>query len=244
MKRRTLANYLLGVLFILAGLGGLGVELSKMGAARRPSGAAKQAATQSASIPDNRSLREKAKDKGRYTGYEPPRKAKVSKNLEGLTKSSSGIIIGIPQDNISVLSADGRTITLDYKVRVMYVYKGALREQSTITVSLPGGRVAFEDGSTAEIRTSWLKKMMNGKAYALFLTESSRPGIFVTTGEAQGIFEIPKMAKDNPVIQTHSGLRNDPIGRYQNTDARQFLKELRRVTGKDLKHSFGDPIRN
>jgi hypothetical protein len=120
-------------------------------------------------------------------------------------------------------------------VRVAYVYKGAIREGNIITVSLPGGKVGFDDGSTAEIRTPWFKKMMNGKAYVLFLTATSRPKVFVTTGEAQGIFEIPTTAKGLRIVQAHTGVPNDPIWKYQGKDVRDFLKELRRITRKPLK---------
>jgi hypothetical protein len=74
-------------------------------------------------------------------------------NLSALVGDSAAVLIGTPQTNISKLTADGTNITLDYQVKVEYVYKGNLRESDIITISLPGGMVKFEDGSTAEVRT-------------------------------------------------------------------------------------------
>ena len=234
MKKRTLVNYFLVALVILAGLG-LGVGLSKIGATRRPVGSAKPVVPQQAAAVDTRPLKEIPRKAGRYVRDQAPNSIGAFTDLAGLSSNSSAVVIGIPQDNVCNLSPDGRSITTDYKVKIMYVYKGSLQEGNTITVSLPGGRVAFDDGSTAEIRTSWFKKMMSGTAYALFLRATPRSGVFVTTGEAQGLFEIPKTVQDNQMIQTHTGLPNDPIWRYHRADARTFFKELRRVTGKPLK---------
>lgn len=100
-------------------------------------------------------------------------------------------------------------------------------------MSLPGGKVRFADGSTAEIRTAWFKKMQNGKTYALFLSPGSGSG-FVTTGEAQGLFEIPTTEGDQSV-KTHSGIPRDSVGKYQGTDVKTFLRELRQATKKPLK---------
>lgn len=236
MKTRTFVNYCLVALIILVGLG-LGLGLSKMvNAAKRPVEMAGQVAPQQGRKvdADTRPLKERAKQVGRYISDQPPNRVGAFVGLSDLARNSSAVIIGIPQENVSALSPDGRSITIDYKVRVMYVYKGAAREGDIVTVSLPGGRVGFDDGSTAEIRTSWFKKMMDGKAYALFLTATPRPGIFVTTGEAQGLFEVPKRAEDGMIVQAHTGLLNDPVAKYHNGDAREFFKELRRVTGKRL----------
>ena len=235
MKKRALRNVLLIAPVIILGLG-IGLGLSKISASRKLGGTTRQfPPTQAAAPADNRTLREKAKEKGQYVADKSPTKVNAYSDLKGLAKDSSAVIIGIPQDNVSTLSADGKSITLDYKVKVMYVYKGALQEGNIITVSLPGGRVSFEDGSMAEIRSPWFKKMMGGKAYALFLTPAPRAGAYATTGEAEGLFEVPMTAKDIQTVQTHSGLPNDPIWKYQGKDAKAFFKELRQATGKPLK---------
>jgi hypothetical protein len=235
VKKRALINSLLTISIILAGVG-LGYGLSRMATSRRKAAIARSFMPATGQVAkDTRPLRERAKQAGRYVTQQAPKRSAVFADLAGLSDSSSAVIVGIPEDNISTLSTDGKNITIDYRVKVMYVYKGALREGETITVSLPGGMMAFEDGSTAEVRTPWFRKMMNGKAYALFLTATSNSGQFVTTGEAQGLFEIPMTLKDSMIIQTHSGLPGDPISKYSTMDARDFLRELRRVTKKPLK---------
>jgi hypothetical protein len=180
---------------------------------------------------DTRPLKEKAKQGGRFVETHNPNRATVCADLSALANRSDAVIIGTPQKNMSNMTPDGKSIMLDYTVKVEYVYKGALREGDTITVSLPGGKVMFEDGSTAEVRTPWFKKMENGKTYALFLSPNGRSGSFVTTGEAQGLFEIPT-TKDSSAVKTHSGLLTDPMWKYHNTDVKAFLRELRRATKK------------
>jgi len=231
MKSST--KYLLIALVILAGLG-LGLGLSRISATKRAVGTRAVPATQP--DVDNRPLKEKAKGTGRYVTSQAPKRKRTYADLKDLTENSSVVIIGIPEANISTLSQDGRSISIDYKTKAMYAYKGAIREGDTITVSIPGGRIEFGDGSSAEVRTPWFKKMMTGNAYVLFLNPDGRPGVFVTTGDAQGLFEIPKYARkgEEAIVKTHSGLPGDHVRKYEANDARLFLRELRRVTGKRL----------
>ena len=231
MRKRALTKGLLAALVILTGLG-LGFGLSKIGATRRPVGSKAPIMPQK-EAEDTRPLKEKAREAGSYVKDRAPKKIGAFSDLAGLTRDSSAVVVGVPGDNVSVLSADGKGITIDYKVSVQYVYKSDLNEGDVITVSVPGGRVSFDDGSTAEVRTPWFKKMMTGKTYVLFLSPTERPGVFVTTGEAQGVFEIPT-TRDNRIIQTHAGLPKDPMWKYNGTDPKTFFKELRKVTGKRL----------
>ncbi len=76
--------------------------------------------------------------------------------------------------------------------------------------------------------------MQNGKTYALFLSPGSENGLFVTTGEAQGLFEIPTTEFDQ-TVKTHSGIPRHSVGKYQGTDVKTFLRELRQATKKPLK---------
>jgi hypothetical protein len=183
---------------------------------------------------DNRLLKEKAKEAKNFVGDKHPNRTLVCADLSELARNSSVVIIGTAADNISALSPDGKSITLDYKVNVEYVYKGALKKGQTVTVSLPGGKVMFEDGSTAEVRTPWFKKMQNGTTYLLFLSDAPGGRSFFTTGEAQGLFEIPT-TEDGRVVKTHSGVMNDPVWKYHNMDVKAFFKELRQVFKKDAK---------
>jgi hypothetical protein len=184
---------------------------------------------------DKRPLKERAKEAGHGLKVERlPKKADEFADLAALNANSSAVIIGTPVDNTMNLTPDGLSITIDYKVRVEYVYKGGFQEGNFITVSVPGGMVRFADGSSAEVQTPWFRKMQQGLTYALFLKPGPRSGGFSPTGEAQGVFEIPT-TEGNRVVKTYSGLRQDRIHKYHDMDVSKFFKELRKVTGKKLK---------
>jgi hypothetical protein len=82
------------------------------------------------------------------------------------------IVIGHVESNHSWLTADGETIVTDYKIAVERVMKG--HTPNRITVSLPGGRVSFPDGSMATL-TSTMRPPSTGERYLLFLVPSWFP---------------------------------------------------------------------
>ena len=180
---------------------------------------------------DVRTLREKARDVRTFVELKYPTKGQATADVAELAVRSSEVIIGTPVDNMSRLSADGRTITLDYQVKVDHVYKGTVKQGTTITVSLPGGKLMFDDGSTAEVQTPWFRKMLNGQTYALFLKAGDGPGDFTTVGEAQGLFGIPTTG-DNDAVSIHTGIKGDAMLKYNHMNVRAFLQEVRRATGK------------
>jgi hypothetical protein len=227
---RNIRNGLLAVFVIVTGLS-LGLGLAKIAARRRPLGA-RPPVMPAAQSQDLRSLKEKARGAD-YAEDRAPKKIAAFSDLAALAQNSSAVIVGVPQDNVSVLSSDGKSATIDYKVSVAYAYKSKLKAGDVVTVSLPGGRVSLDGGAVVEVRTPWLKKMMTGKTYVLFLSPGETAGHFVVTGESQGIFEIPTTKQDRK-IQTHSGIPNDPVWKYNGMDVKSFLVELRRVTGKPL----------
>ncbi len=179
---------------------------------------------------DVRTLREKARDVRKVAELKYPTRGQAVSDVAELAVRSSDVLIGTPVDNLSRLSADGRSITLDYKVKVEYVYKGTVKQGATITVSLPGGKLMFDDGSTAEVQTPWFKKMLNGQTYALFL-KADAAGNFTTVGEAQGLFGIPTTQNDQ-AVSIHTGIKGDAMLKYNQMNVRAFLKEVRRATGK------------
>jgi len=180
---------------------------------------------------DLRPLRDKASEARTFAEVKYPTRGQACADVAELATRSSEVVIGTPVDNLSRLSADGRSVTLDYKVKVEYVYKGTVKRGSTITVSLPGGKLMFDDGSTAEVQTPWFKKMLNGQTYALFLKPGEAAGNFTTVGEAQGVFGIPTTQNDQ-AVSIHTGIKGDAMLKYNNMNVRTFLKEVRRATGK------------
>ena len=226
MKKQTVV---LGMILTLS------LTLVVIGATRRLSRRApittQSVAAQKSDAQDMRPLKDKAKGSRNFTELKYPTRGLASSDLAELANRSSDVIIGTPVENISRLSADGRSITLDYQVRVEYVYKGAVKQGKIITVSLPGGKLMFDDGSIAEVQTPWFKKMLNDKTYALFLTPGAGAGKFTTASEAQGVFEIPT-TKDSQAVNIHSGIKGDAMLQYQGMNVRTFLKEVRRTTRK------------
>jgi hypothetical protein len=92
--------------------------------------------------------------------------------------------------------------------------------------------VHFSDGTSAEVRTPWFKKMQEGTTYLLFLNQPALGQPFVTTGAAQGLFEIPT-TQGSRVVKTHTGILKDPIWKYNGMDVKAFLKEVRQAIKKD-----------
>ena len=222
MKRQTFLNYFsITLAAMLVGAAALVI----LGATRR------QPAAPAPAPAGDRTLKAKAKQERHLIQVEKPAGPGRYADLSGLAGDSTAVIIGTPQTNISQLTPDGMSITLDYRVKVEYVYKGALREGDFVTVSLPGGMVKFEDGSTAEVRTSGFRKMQDGKTYALFLTPKGR-GAFVPTGGAQGVFDIPTTSVTR-AVKSHVLVPNDPVLKYHEADVKDFLKELRKSVRKD-----------
>lgn len=175
----------------------------------------------------DQTLKAKAKEDRRFILTETPVAPGRYANLSRLVGESTAVLIGTPQTNISKLTTDGTSITLDYKVKVEYVYKGNLRESDVVTISLPGGMVTFEDGSTAEVRTPGFRKMQDGKTYALFLATKDNKA-FVPVGGPQGIFEIPTTSVTR-AVKSHTLVPNDPMLKYNGMNVKDFFKELRRA---------------
>lgn len=140
--------------------------------------------------------REAARLKGHYVGTSDPNWDWANFNLEELTKTSAAIIVGVPQTSIAQLSPTGDQITTNYKVKVENVIKGNLAASNVVEVSMLGGRVEFEDGTSAEIQTPDFERMQNGKRYILFLY-ANRNGseVFLLTGGPQGLFELASDGK-------------------------------------------------
>ena len=181
----------------------------------------------------DQTLKAKAKNEKHFLLNEKPVAPGRYTNLSALVGDSNAVIIGTPQTNKSKLTADGTNITLDYQVKVEYVYKGNLRENDTVSISLPGGMVKFEDGSTAEVRTQGFRKMQNGKTYALFLTMKDNSA-FVPLGGPQGIFEIPTTSVTREV-KSHTMVPNDPMSKYNGMNVKDFFKELRQAVKDKVK---------
>jgi hypothetical protein len=151
-------------------------------------------------------------------------------DIEGLTKNSAAVVVGVVSGNLGGhLTGSGFAILTDYQVMVQENIKGDPAVGSNITVSLPGGRVDFEDGTSAELRTPKFEHVKIGNTYTFFLTEVDKsPGKFTLTGGPQGLLEL---ANDGSV-KSH-GRDEDPIANQsKGKNKESFIEEVRESAKK------------
>jgi hypothetical protein len=162
-------------------------------------------------------IHEAAKIKGSYVVTMSPHWEEIFADVESLTSHSDIVIVGMPNSGTSRVSSGGDSILTDYQVTVQQVLKGNHRQASSMIVSVLGGLVRFEDGTSAEVITPDFK-IETGKTYIFFLSnEIETTGRFRITGGPQGVFEvpadgsgiIPKGRKIDHVVQKYKGRRLD-----------------------------------
>lgn len=173
-------------------------------------------------------LREAAKLKGHYVReYDPHWDLLIP--LETLTKDSVAVIVGRFTKKLDARIPDSMVIFTDYEVAVNELVKGNLKQAKTIVVTVPGGRVDFEDGTSAEQTTPTFERPRIGRTYTLFLTtENAVPSVFFLMGGPQGIFDI----EDSSAVKSH-GREDDPSAvetKGQNRES--FLKNVRELARK------------
>jgi hypothetical protein len=187
----------------------------------------RRVAPPTASSKDPRTLEEKAKrGHGKIIANLDFNKAAQQSSLTNMVAHSESIVIANTTSNVCRLSDDGRIVRTFYQAKIEQVLKGDLKPGDNVTVSLPGGKVGFADGSTAEVQTVWFKKMVNNKRYLLFLNDKNKTRNFLTTGGPQGVFELPA---DGRGAVSHSGLRDDAMRTYDNKNVAAFLNEIRQL---------------
>jgi hypothetical protein len=177
-------------------------------------------------LDDNRSLRDKAKEAGHYSEHRGYRDIAQYTDIAQITRHSEAVVVGTVQSNVVRPSSDEKSLFINYTVSVEDVIKGSVQGGETITVNIPGGKIHYADDTTAEVQTPWFKKMLNGKKYILFLDNSHGGEGYLTTGGAQGVFEIPA---EGGGIKTHSGRLHDPVWQYQGMSAQDFLDLVRQT---------------
>lgn len=173
----------------------------------------------------NGGLREAAKLKRVYVVSE--RTSGWAKyDLEGLTSASSAIIIARPLTTSSRLSASGDRVITEHEVKIERVLKGNLKESASINLVVPGGKVTFEDGSSAEIQTPDLGQITEEKRYVFFLRSSDdKPDAFSLIGGGQGAFELPAPEANVKPL----GDRSDLVQRHKNQKVSAFVEEIEKA---------------
>lgn len=132
-----------------------------------------------------------------------------------LVQHSPLIIVGRVLSNRTWLNARGDLITTDYQVLVDRALKGP-SQAGTITMSVAGGKIVFEDGSWAEVHIRDMLLPVNGEQYILFLRPTQyEPGpeqrraaagpIYMPSFEALSLYRINERGLITP--KTFSGHR-------------------------------------
>lgn len=169
-------------------------------------------------------LREAARLKGHYDFESDPHWDFGLFDVEALTKGSLAVVVGVPTKALAPrLASEGQLIYTDYEVAVREVMKGKVAAGDTVKVSLVGGRVRFEDGTSAEVETPTFEHVQPGRTYVFFLNEDGAgASTYALTGGPQGLVEI-----DGGNVKSH-GRPSDPVAvQTRGTRKEAFLREVR-----------------
>jgi hypothetical protein len=174
-------------------------------------------------------LREVAKLKGIYVAEYNPHWDWGKFDVESLTKNSAAVIVGRFTKKLDARLIDSKVIFTDYEVAVEELLKGDIKQAQTIVVTLPGGRIFFEDGTSAEMTTPSFEHPLIGRAYTLFLMEEAAvPSVFFLSGGPQGMFDI----EDSAGVKSR-GRPDDPGAVETKGKSREaFMKNVREQARK------------
>src|SRR5438045_871501 len=133
-------------------------------------------------------LRGAAKVRGNYVEELDPHWDWGRLDLELLTKGSAAVIVGRFTKKLDTHLKGLWMIYTDYEVSVEEIVKGDLKQAKTIVISVPGGRITFEDGTSAEQTTPTFEHPLIGRAYALFLTQdAAAPSVLSLSAGPHGL---------------------------------------------------------
>lgn len=182
------------------------------------------AATRDRAAAQSHSLREKAKANGSVTVLANPEGMKRYNEVKGLVRDSTDIVNGSLVQAVSRFrTAEEQTIVTDFQVSVQDVLKGDITPGGVIIIRGPGGRMQFEDGTSAEIKMPYYWKNPElGKTYTLFLRKKGN--VLMLTGGPQGFFEI--FSHDTVLPQVRA--EDELMQRYKDKDSLSFLEEVNR----------------
>ena len=132
---------------------------------------------------------------GTFVGIEQPYPEGDAKNLVQLVSASEAIVVGEIKRNLSWLDDTGKKIVTDYQVKIERALMGQIREGAEISVSVPGGRVSFPDGSTGHIYMPGAPPPANGQRFVFFLSRLRH----AATGEQRAAAKGPMFS---PALKT------------------------------------------
>jgi hypothetical protein len=171
--------------------------------------------------PEPLTLRERAKISKQYIAEAKPKAPREFESIESMGSASTTVILGTVESQNATLTQGDRFIVTDFQVRPTRVMKGFLTLDRSITIRVGGGRVQFDDGTSAEIVTPEVTAPQVGKKYVFFL--AARPSFrFGLVGGETGIMEM----NDNETLRTESHL---PLTKNQSVNRTTFLTDVSRL---------------
>lgn len=114
-------------------------------------------------------LRGAASVTGSYIGQVHAAELGSPTSLRALTASAEAIVLATIDSNRCHLTSDGYSILTRYEATVERAFKGAVKKGMELSLIVPGGRVAFDDGSWAQLNVPGLRRPEDGKRYVMFL---------------------------------------------------------------------------
>ena len=133
-------------------------------------------------------LRAAAKLNGRYVENYPETQW-VSYDVKSLSRSSDEIVVARVAFIRSTLSNDGLSIESEFAITPTRSLKS--NSETAKTVTLPGGLVRFEDGTSAEVRYGPERELSHSTGdFVLFLKKASDGSGYSINGNGQGIIAL------------------------------------------------------
>lgn len=133
-----------------------------------------------------------ASEKKHYVGIEMIEIDIVAEDLDSVSAAADVVVRGTVGPNLTRIAQDENgkeTVVLDYRFDVHEVFRGspALRTDD-LTLTIPGGRFEFADGSSVEILTPGFRKPGPGEEYVLFLSKDETYGNYKLAFGTQSLF--------------------------------------------------------
>jgi hypothetical protein len=161
---------------------------------------------------------------GKYLGSTSTHTLVVYDDLDTLSAESDIVVVGVPKSHSTFLSKDGSSIQTRYVFGVTDIKQGTIAS-GDISVSIPGGRFDFDDGTSAEVLATDFPRLRHGATYVLYLKPYQ--GVFYPTGgfRAYSSFGATAPSYHSPIPEWTHSIRN------RESDKPISWKKLRRNEG-------------
>lgn len=182
---------------------------------------------------------------GRVTVRRPVKTDGTIGSLDDLVRQSELIVIGKTTTNSPSLTADLRSVRSVYVVEVDTALKSQGQARGSVRVVIPGGRVAFSNGSWAQEDTPGFVPPSQWQDYLWFLRRASQQERELVDANGRkkemGTLYVPVSGPMGLIAINHPSGIARPSGGYDNALARQLVSQ--KVSGatviRDVELSLG-----